>query len=184
MTRQPRNLLGRLTGRPLVLGLTLTVGILGSAALAGATAVFDGFVDSMRTICSEQPASSCTYAVSTFLDADGDGYVTEAEIIQARDEARGSMQQQTSDLNPEARSIIAVALLVSQDSQIPGVFSNFDSNGDGGLDEAEMFADFSLDQRPFAELVSDPNAVDWQSFATRFGTAGILILGLLPPEYR
>jgi hypothetical protein len=64
------------------------------------------------------------------------------------------------------------------------VFSNFDSNGDGGLDEDEMFADFDLDQRPFAELVSDPDAVDWQSFATRFGPAGILIIGLLPEEYR
>jgi hypothetical protein len=94
------------------------------------------------------------------------------------------MASNESQLSPEARSIIAVALLVTQDEQIPGVFSNFDSNGDGGIDEDEMFADFTLDQRPFTEVVSDPDAVDWQSFATRFGPTGLLIIALLPEEYR
>lgn len=184
MIRQRRDRFGRAGGRRVALGVTLAVGILGGAALAHATAVFEGFVNSMRTICSEQPSTSCAYAVSTYLDANGDGSVSQDEIVQARDEARSAMQEQTADLNPEARGIIAVALLVSQDSQIPGVFSNFDSNGDGGLDEAEMFADFTLDERPFAELASDPDAVDWQSFASRFGPAGMLIIGMLPPEYR
>lgn len=175
---------GRRAKWHVVAGLTLALGGLVGVGVAHATAVFDGFVDSMRVICAEQPSASCAYAVRTFLDADGNGYVTQDEVVQARDEARDSMKSQESRLGPEERGIVAVALLVTQDSQIPGVFSNFDSNGDGGLDEDEMFADFSLDQRPFAELVSDPDAVDWQSFATRFGPAGILIIGLLPEEYR
>ena len=164
--------------------LTVCLAALAGAGLAHATAVFEGFVDSMRVICNEQPSASCAYAVKTFLDADGNGYVTQDEVVQARDDARDSMKSQESGLGPEERGIVAVALLVTQDTQIPVVFSNFDSNGDGGLDEDEMFADFNLDQRPFAELVSDPDAVDWQSFATRFGPAGILIIGLLPEKFR
>lgn len=172
-----------MTKRKLAIAITLTAGLIGGSTMALAAAVFDGFVDSMRVICTQQPSDSCAYAVRTFLDADGDGYITESEILQAREEAQGSMTDQGAGLGPEERSIIAVALLVTNDAQISDVFSNFDSNGDGGLEESELFADFTMDQRPFAELVSDPDAVDWKAFATRFGPAGILILGLLPPEY-
>jgi len=169
---------------PLTAAAAFGVVALAGIGIARATAVFDGFIDSMRVICTEQPSTSCAYAVRTFLDANGDGFVTQDEIVQARDDARDSMKNQDSELRPEERGIVAVALLVTQDSQIPDVFSSFDSNGDGGLDEDEMFADFKLDERPFSELVSDPNAVDWQTFATRFGPAGLLIIGMLPEEYR
>jgi hypothetical protein len=170
--------------RTLAVGAVLAAAVLFAGGLAQATAVFDGFVSSMREVCSQQPSTSCAFAVRTYLDADGNGSVTQDEVIQARDEARAAMASNESQLSPEARSIIAVALLVTQDEQIPGVFSNFDSNGDGGIDEDEMFADFTLDQRPFTEVVSDPDAVDWQSFATRFGPTGLLIIALLPEEYR
>jgi len=65
MIRQGRDLLGRIAGRPGLLGLTLAAGVFGGTAVAHATAVFDGFISSMRTICTEQPSASCAYAVTT-----------------------------------------------------------------------------------------------------------------------
>ena len=169
--------------RSLVLSAMLAAGVIGAATMAQAEAIFDGFVESVTEICNEQPSTSCAFAVKNFLDADGDGFITYEEVVAARDDARSSMKSQESKLDPEARGIVAVALLVTQDSQLPGVFNNFDTNGDGKLDEAELFADFTLDQRRFGDVMADPNGVDWQGFANRFGPAGLLILGLLPPEY-
>ena len=173
-----------MTRRSMVISTALALGMTGTATLAYATAVFDGFVESVSEICTEQPSTSCAFAVKNFLDADGDGFIAYDEVIAARDDARNSMKSQESKLDPQARGIVVVALLVTQDSQLPGVFNNFDTNGDSRLDEGELFADFTLDERPFGDVMADPNGVDWQAFASRFGQAGILILGLLPAEYR
>ncbi len=173
-----------MTKRSMVLSVALVFGMAGTATLAYAAAVFDGFVESVSEICTEQPSTSCAFAVKNFLDADGDGFITYQEVVAARDDARSSMKSQENQLDPQARGIVAVALLVTQDSQLPGVFDNFDTSGDSRLDEGELFADFDLDERPFGDVIADPNGADWQGFANRFGPAGMLILGLLPPEYR
>ncbi len=173
-----------MTKRSMTLSVALALGISGTATLAHATAIFDGFVESVSEICTEQPSTSCAFAVKNFLDADGDGFIVYDEVLAARDDARNSMKSQESKLDPQARGIVAVALLVTQDSQLPGVFSNFDTNGDSRLDEGELFADFTLDDRPFGDVMADPNGVDWQGFTSRFGQAGMLIWGLLPAEYR
>ena len=77
------------------------------------------------------------------------------------------------------KAALAIAIAAIDSAGLDSVFAGFDANRDGGIDRAELFADFRLDQRPFAEIVADPAAVDWQRFAGRFGETGRLFLPLL-----
>ena len=43
--------------RRLAIGAVLATAVLCAGGLARATAVFDGFVDSMREVCSQQPST-------------------------------------------------------------------------------------------------------------------------------
>lgn len=145
---------------------------------------FAGFIVGLRNVCAEQPARLCTRRVSAFLDSDNNGRVSLPEFEAVRAEAKSSVKIRDSGLSNIERSLISVSLLAFQQTKLATVFASFDSNSDGGLSEDELFADFRLDQRPLAKIVADPNSVDWNTFAARFGKVGFLILDLLPPSHR
>ena len=95
-----------------------------------------------------------------------------------------SVRNKASVLKPLERNMIAVALMVVHHAGLAKVFSNFDTNSDGGLNNDELFADFRMDQRSFGAIVKDPKSVNWKTFAQRFGKVGFLITDLLPPSHR
>lgn len=70
-------------------------------------------------------------------------------------------------------------LMVVQVAGLPNLFKSYDTNHDGFLSRQEMLADVKLDQRPVAQLVRDPDAVDWSSLTRRLGLAAPLLQGLL-----
>jgi hypothetical protein len=95
--------------------------------------------------------------------------------------ATASIGKSDGPLNATERSSVAVALMILKSAGMPQIFAGFDSNGDGGIDRAEMFQDFRIDRRPFGAIVRDRKSVDWSAFARRFGKVGGLINGLVPP---
>ena len=82
------------------------------------------------------------------------------------------------------RNLTTIALLALQQVKLAEVFANFDGDGDGGLSEGELFADFRLGPRPLGDIIADPEGVDWAAFAARFGKVGFLVTDLLPPGRR
>lgn len=155
-----------------------------AATPAAAQESFAGFIASLRDVCAEQPARSCTRRVSAFLDSDQDQRITLREVESVRAQARSSVQDRTSGLNGAERSSISIGLLALPRANLATVFANFDANRDGGLSEDELFADFRLDQRPLAKIIADPDGVDWTTFATRFGEIGLFLLEMLPARRR
>lgn len=145
---------------------------------------FTGFIIGLRDVCAEAPARNCTGQASSFLDSDNDRQVSLPEFEAARAQAKASVADKESELSAIERNLISVALLIFNQAKLPAVFARFDADNDGGLSEDEIFADFQLDQRPMAKIVADPNGVDWNSFAGRFGKLGFLVLDLLPPSHR
>lgn len=151
---------------------------------ATAQDTFAGFIVGLRGICAKQPARTCTRRVSSFLDGDNDNQVSLREFEALRAAAKSTVRNRDSGLSTIERNLISIVLLTLRQAKLATVFANFDTDKSGGLSEGELFADFRLDSRPFAKIVSDPNAVDWQDFAARFGKVGFLVLDLLPPSHR
>ncbi len=145
---------------------------------------FAGFIVGLRDVCAQEPARACTRQVSSFLDGDNDNRVSLRELEAVRAQAKASVGNRGSGLSTIERNLISISLLTLHQAKLARVFAKFDADSDGGLSEDELFADFRLDQRPLAKIVSDPNAVDWKSFAARFGKVGFLVLNLLPPSHR
>ena len=149
---------------------------------------FAGFIIGLRDVCANAPARECSGRVMAFLDGDEDGSVSLPEFERVRRQALATAKDNNSGLSNIERSFTTVGLLTLKQSKLATVFANFDGDGDGGLSEAELFADFGLervhDRRPMAEIVAAPNGVDWTAFATRFGKVGFLIIDLLPPSHR
>lgn len=162
----------------------LFVLILAGAVVARAAVPFDDFVVGLRSVCAKAPARHCAGAIGAYLDADADGGVELAEVERARERARRAAGDEASSLNSVERSLVAVALAVLVYADLPKVFANFDADADGRLSQAELFADFRLDRRPFKDVIADPDAVDWKRFAARFGKVGFLITDLVPPPRR
>ncbi len=158
--------------------------IAAAAPPATAQESFAGFIASLRDVCAQQPARTCTRRVSTFLDSDKDERITLREVETVRAQARSTVRDRTSGLNGAERSSISIGLLALPRANLATVFANFDTDRDGGLSEDELFADFRLDQRPLAKIIADPDSVDWTTFATRFGEIGLFLLELLPARRR
>lgn len=151
---------------------------------ASAQETFAGFIVSLRDVCDQEPARVCTKRVSSFLDGDNDNRVSLREFENVHAQAKLAVKGRASNLSTTERNLISIGLLALPHANLATIFARFDSDGDGGLSEDELFADFVLDQRPLAKIISDPNGVDWNSFAARFGKIGFLVLDLLPPRHR
>jgi hypothetical protein len=149
--------------------------------VARAADPFESFIVGLRSTCARAPATSCVTAVNAFLDSDRSGRVEPDELESVRRMATSSIGKAGTTLNAVERSSIAVALMILKSAGMPQIFAGFDTNGDGGIDRKEMFQDFRIDRRPFGAIVRDPKSVNWTTFARRFGKAGGLITGLVPP---
>ena len=170
--------------QPLRILILVFIILLAGSGITRAADPFAAFFVTLRSACTQGPSTNCVAAVSAFLDTDASGRIELRELERARRKADLSVRNKASPLKPLERNMIAVALMVVHHAGLAKVFSNFDTNADGGLNNDELFADFRIDQRPFATLVKDQKSVNWKSFAQRFGKVGFLITDLLPPSLR
>jgi hypothetical protein len=168
----------------LILAGVISIAVAAVTLPASAQETFAGFIVGLRDVCAKQPARACTARVSSFLDGDNDSRISLQEFEQVRTLAKSAMKRRDSGLSTTERNSISIGLLALPHANLATIFARFDTDADGGLSEAELFADFELDQRPLGKIVSDPGGVDWNSFAARFGKVGFLVLNLLPPSHR
>jgi hypothetical protein len=147
--------------------------------VAAGRAPFGDVFAELRRICDRPPASACADRVVAFFDGDGDGAVERRELEAVRLQARAGLDGRGDGVSDTERGLLALALLALESAGSGTVFAGFDGDGDGRIVRDEMFADFRLDARPFNAVAADPAAVDWQSFANRFGKSGKLFLPLM-----
>ncbi len=152
---------------------------------AGPPARVDGFAAGAAARCPTAPAAACLAAAFAFLDADGDGRVVAGELRAAETGGREWLARNGKRLPPADRALLASLLLAAQATAPETVIEAYDTDGDGALTPAELFADIRTDGRPLGRLLRDPEAVDWEAMGRRFGwVAGILRAAVLalPPD--
>ena len=165
----------------LIIAAVVCFGALVAATLpAYARNPYAGFIIGLRDVCAREPAHVCTGRVAAFLDSNNDKRITLQEFESVRATADTAVRDRGSGLSAIERNMTAIGLLTLQHAKLADVFAAFDTDRSGELSEAELFADFRLDQRPLAKIIADPDGVDWQSFSGRFGKFGFLVRDLLP----
>ncbi len=157
----------------------LLLGIAAETTPAAAQDSFAGFIAGLRDVCAEDPSRACTGRVSAFLDRNKDKKISLQELETLHADAKSAVGDIGSGLSNQERSLISLGVLTLEQAKLETVFRSFDTNADGRLSEAELFADFKLDQRPFGDIISDPDGVDWTAFSARFGKIGNFVLNLL-----
>lgn len=158
--------------------LASSISNFGGTALADER--FEAQIRELRTVCDGGSSQICSEAVYGFLDGNRDSRVTLDEVRATQTRATTAVQDRENSLTADERVLFGLALIGIKSAGAAQVFKNFDSNDDDGLSHRELFADVKLDTRPFAVLANDPEAVDWQTLAGRFGKFGQSLVGMLP----
>ena len=141
---------------------------------------FDRLVGESGRVCEVQPAPSCVAAAWSHADRDRDHALSLREVRELRVAVQEWAIWRRSDLLPVWRSGIAVGLIMLDGLGVDAVHAAYDLDGDGRLSQAELLTDVRLDQRPIAEVLVDPDAVDRRAIAGRLGLPVQLLDRLQP----
>lgn len=160
---------------------TLVVLVAASPA-ATAAADFDTRLRALGGFCLTGSSASCYARAFAAADRDGDGRLALAEAEALHDELRAWSAAHLADLAPADRNGLLLALLAVQLTGLPALFAGYDADRDGYLAPQELSADVSLDERPVAVLIRDPEAVDWERLLGRLGAASGLLEGVAPAQ--
>jgi len=141
---------------------------------------FERFMQVSRPICSEQPARACVALAWGFADSDGDQALSVAELAAIRAELESWALRNQDQLTAPEQSGLALGLLLVDSLGLERLHALYDTDADGAISRSELLADVQLDQRPLAETLLDPAAVDHRAIARRLGLPPALIERIRP----
>jgi hypothetical protein len=143
-------------------------------------AAFERFMQTSRPGCALQPAAACVALAWRFADGDGDQGLSVAELAAIRTALEGWALRHQDELAAVERSGIALGLLLVDAIGLERLHTAYDADADGLISQRELLADVRLDQRPLAETLLDPAALDRAAIARRLGLPPALIERLGP----
>jgi hypothetical protein len=176
---------GKLSGRSRVpISAALALAMLASPAAAqgddGAALAFERFMRESRPICLQEPAADCIALAWQFADEDGDRGLAVAELAAIRAAFAEWVLRHQDELTRPERSGIALGFLIVDSIGLERLHALSDADQDGLISRSELLADVQLDQRPLAETLLDPAAVDRRAIARRLGVPPALLDRLEP----
>ena len=141
---------------------------------------FERFMQLGRPLCSQQPAPACVALAWSFADSDGDEGLSVAELAAIRAGLESWALRHRDRLSASEQSGLALGLLLVDSLGLERLHALYDTDADGAISRSELLADVQLDQRPLAETLLDPAAVDRRAIARRLGLPPALLDRLEP----
>ena len=145
-----------------------------------AVLAFDHFIVTGGPICAAQPAPECVALAWRFADRDGDRGLSVEELQAVRDALEQWTAWRYDGLATGERSAIVIGLALADAIGVERLLASYDADGDGLVSRAELLADVELDERPLAEVLRDPQALDRRAVARRLGVLPQLLDPLEP----
>lgn len=141
---------------------------------------FERFITATGPVCDHDSATACFGLAFDFADANGDGLLELAELVDVRDALADWSLWRDEVLTVKERNGIRLGLWLVDAVGLDRLFQSYDADGDDRLSEGELLADVALDQRTMAEVLLDPEAVDRRSVARRLGALASFLDQALP----
>jgi Ca2+-binding EF-hand superfamily protein len=138
------------------------------------------FIHQASPTCRREPARRCVDLAWRFADTNDDGYWSDQELNHVRVMFPTWMKSYSGDLNARELTVMTTALALIDMIGFNALMIGFDEDHDGLVSQSELLTDVQLDERPLAEVLADPQAVDRDSFAHRFGTFAPIVRSLFP----
>lgn len=148
--------------------------------VATAAPDFDTRLRALGGFCLTGSSARCYAQAFAAADRDGDGRLALPEAEALQQDLQAWSTAHLAELAPADRNALLLGLLAVQLTGVAALFEGFDDDRDGYLSPQELSADVSLDERPVAVLIRDPEAVDWQRLLGRLGAASGLLDGMVP----
>lgn len=151
-------------------------------AVPAEVAGFDKFMTASSPICSFQPSYDCLETGWRYADANKDGYLELAEVMEVRAAFVNWLDWKSPQMPAGQRTGTAIGLLIVDTIGIPNIFAGLNTSGNGKLSRAELVRDIKLDQRPLGAVLADPKAVDRKAIAARVGRFAPIVNSMLGGE--
>ena len=146
----------------------------------GEIGYLEQFIHQASPTCRREPARRCVDVAWRLADTNDDGYWSDQELNHVRAMFPTWMKSHSGDLSVRESTVVTTALALIDMVGFKALMVGFDEDHDGLVSQSELLADVQLDERPLAEVLADPQAVDRDSFARRFGTFAPIVRSLFP----
>jgi hypothetical protein len=172
-----------------VVSLALLIAATGSAPAgeeapsADESGHLEQFIREASPTCRDEPAQRCVDLAWRLADSDADGNWSNQELDRVRAMFPGWMTSHRKDLNARELTVLTSALALIDMVGFKALMVGFDEDRDGLVSQGELLADVRLDRRPLAQVLADPEAVDRESFARRFGAFAPIVRSFFPGPY-
>lgn len=141
---------------------------------------FDNFIRVTSPVCVRESSSDCFTLAFEFADTDGDGALSTDEMRRVRDALEDWSLWRDEILTTKERNGIRLGLWLIDTVGLDHLHASYDEDGDRMLVREELLADVALDERPMAEVLLDPAAVDRAAVARRLGALSPFLDQALP----
>ena len=160
-----------------MLRLALLLCLLAAPSLADEAAIarFDGFVGAVPPLCATAASTRCVEAAFAWADADADDGLTLDELERVRADLGHWLDARGATLSPTEAGYTRLGVWLVDSIGLEPLFRSYDADGDGRLTRTELTADLTLDARPLADVVLDPQAIDWPALRARLGALSAVL---------
>lgn len=136
---------------------------------------FSGYITQATNLCFALPAMRCVEHGFAFADRNADQGLSADELTEVDRDMRAWWEKSRERLPTQANLAIGLGLLTTQYAGHAYFVRAWDEDGDGLVSIEELTADLTLDERPLPIVLSDENAVNWESLRGRLGQYGALL---------
>lgn len=130
---------------------------------------FDAFLARSTPLCLRRAAVQCVETAWRYVDRDRSRGLSLEELQAVRGEFVSWFRWKEPEIDPGERRRILIGIVVFDLLGLTRLFELYDGDRDGAISWGELLSDVRLDDRPLGKVLSDRDAVDWQSLKRRLG---------------
>ena len=133
------------------------------------TLAFDAFLARSSPLCLRQAALNCVETAWRYVDRDRSRDLSLEELQAVRGEFVSWFRWKEQEIDPGERRRILLGMVLFDLLGLARLFELYDGDQDGAISRGELLSDVRLDERPLGKVLTDREAVDWQSIRRRLG---------------